>query len=211
MPLPANDLDDLLSTIGDGGDEAPDLGVKLTDPRDAERPSSLGQVVIESTGAIDFSPEFASFSTRLAGFLVDSAVTLVAIVPGLLIVLLGSGALRFSGILIAIVGLLFVARWYGSAVSTSGQWLGNRVTGTKVVEVSSGRLLDSSHATSRFLVRAVISPVFLFGFILAFTNSQRRAFHDEFAGSIVTRPTRASWSVDDGAPIDDAPDSRPAQ
>lgn len=167
--------------------------------------------MIKSTGAIDFNPEFASFGTRFAGFLIDSVVTLFAVGPGLTFMVLNRGVLRFSGILIAIVGLLLFARWYGSAVSKTGQWIGNRVTGTKVVDVSSGNLLDRGHASSRFLVRAVISPVFLFGFIVAFTNSQRRSFHDQFAGSIVTRPARASWSVDDDASIDNAPDRGPAQ
>jgi uncharacterized RDD family membrane protein YckC len=168
-------------------------------------------VEIKSSGAINFDPEFASFATRFAGFLIDSVVTLAAIGPGLMVLLFGPGALRFSGILIAIIGLVLVAWWYGSAVSTSGQWVGNRVTNTKVVDVSSGNLLDRTRATSRFLIRALISPVFLFGFIVAFTNSQHRAFHDQFASSIVTRPTRASWSVGDDEPIDDAPDSKPAQ
>ena len=209
---PVHDLSDLLSQIGDGSvADTPGLGAKLTDPRDVQRPKGLGPVTIKSSGAIDFNPEFASFATRLAGFLIDSVVTLAAIGPGLMVLLLGPGVLRFSGILIAIIGLALVARWYGSTVSTSGQWVGNRVTDTKVVDVSSGDLLDRTHATSRFLVRALISPVLLFGFIVAFTNSQHRAFHDQFAGSIVTRPARASWSLDDDGPIDDAPDGKPAQ
>ena len=171
----------------------------------------LGPVAIKSSGAIDFNPEFASFATRFAGFLIDSVVTLAAIGPGLLVLLIGPGMLRFIGIAIAIIGLALIAWWYGSAVSTSGQWVGNRVTDTKVVDVSSGNLLDRTRATSRFLIRALISPVFLFGFIVALTNSQHRAFHDQFASSIVTRPTRASWSIGDNASINNASDSKPAQ
>ena len=204
---PVHDLSDLLSQIGDGSvADTPGLGAELTDPRDAERPKGLGPVAIKSSGAINFDPEFASFANRFAGFLIDSVVTLAAIGPGLMVLLLGPGALRFSGILIAIIGLALVAWWYGSAVSTSGQWVGNRVTHTKVVDVSSGNLLDRTRATSRFLIRVLISPAFLFGFIVAFTNSQHRAFHDQFASSIVTRPTRVSWSIGD-----DVPDSKPAQ
>ena len=209
---PATDLDDLLRQIGDGsGADIPGIGAKLTDPSDAERPKGLGPVAIESSGAINFNPEFASIGTRFAGFLIDSVVTIAALAPGFAVLALGSGALRFSGILIAMVGLLLAAWWYSSAVSASGQWIGNRVTNTKVVDVTSGNLLDRSRAASRFLIRALISPVLLLGFILAFTNSQRRSFHDQFAGSIVTRPTRESWSVHDDPSTDNAPDSKSAQ
>ncbi|MFT4618221.1 MAG: putative RDD family membrane protein YckC [Minisyncoccia bacterium] len=168
-------------------------------------------MTIESSGAINFNPEFASIATRFAGFLIDSVATVAALAPGIAILAVGSGALRFSGILITMVGLLLVARWYSSSVSTSGQWIGNRVTNTKVVDVTSGDLLDRGRAASRFLVRALISPVLLLGFIFAFTNSQRRSFHDQFAGSIVTRPTRESWSVHDDPSTDNAPDSKSAQ
>jgi len=208
---PDDDLDDLLRQIDESSvADSPGIGAKLTVPREAERPTGLGPVAMESSGAINFNPEFASFGARFAGFLIDSVVTVAAIAPGLVVLALSPGTLRFSGILITIIGLLLVARWYGSAVSTSGQWIGNRVTDTKVVDVSSGNPLDRSRATSRFLVRALISPVFLVGFILALTNSQRRSFHDQFAGSIVTRPTRSSWSVGDDPPSDNAPDSKPA-
>lgn len=211
-PPPVDDLDDLLRQIGDSSvADNPDISAKLNDPQEAKRPKGLGPVVIESSGAINFNPEFASFGTRFVGFLIDSVVTVAAIAPGLVVLALSPGTLRFSGIPIAITALLLVARWYGSAVSTSGQWIGSRVTNTKVVNVSSGDRLDRSRATSRFLVRALISPVFLLGFILAFTSSQRRSFHDQFADSIVTRPTRSFWSVSDDPPINNASDSKPAQ
>ena len=32
---------------------------------------------------------------------------------------------------------------------------------------------------------------------MALGNSQRRTFHDNIAGTVVIRPTRASWSIDD--------------
>jgi hypothetical protein len=34
---------------------------------------------------------------------------------------------------------------------------------------------------------------------VAFFNGQRRTFHDKMAGTVVTRPPRASWSIDDEA------------
>jgi len=42
-----------------------------------------------------------------------------------------------------------------------------------------------------------VSSIFLIGFLVALGNSQRRTFHDNFAGTVVTRPPRATWSIDD--------------
>ncbi len=39
--------------------------------------------------------------------------------------------------------------------------------------------------------------ILFFGFLMALGNSQRRTFHDNIAGTVVIRPTRASWSIDD--------------
>ena len=37
----------------------------------------------------------------------------------------------------------------------------------------------------------------MIGFLVALGNSQRRTFHDNIAGTVVTRPPRATWSIDD--------------
>jgi len=86
---------------------------------------------------------------------------------------------------------------YARAVSSSGQWIGNRVTSTTVVDARNGRMISAGAAGLRFVLRSLVSSIFLIGFLVALGNSQRRAFHDNFAGTVVTRPPRATWSIDD--------------
>ena len=94
---------------------------------------------------------------------------------------------------------LFVAATvvYARAVARSGQSIGNRAASSKVVDARNGQLVDTGAAATRHVLRFLISPILFLGCLMAFTNSERRTFHDQFAGTIVTRPPRASWSIDD--------------
>ncbi len=49
----------------------------------------------------------------------------------------------------------------------------------------------------RFMLRYLVSSIFLIGFLVALFNSQRQTFHDKIVGTVVIRPPRASWSIDD--------------
>ncbi len=96
-----------------------------------------------------------------------------------------------------IAGFLAAATLYGRAVSSTGQWIGNRVTNTTVVDARNGRMVTAAEGGLRFTLRYFVSSIFLIGFLMAFGNSQRRTFHDNIAGTVVIRPPRASWSLDD--------------
>jgi uncharacterized RDD family membrane protein YckC len=51
----------------------------------------------------------------------------------------------------------------------------------------------------RFVLRYLVSSILLIGYVMAFFDPQRRTFHDNVAGTVVTRPPRARWSIDDEA------------
>ena len=196
----STDLSDLLGRLGDGTEgHMVDLDAPLTDPRDLERPGDPAKVIVASTGAINFDPEFASFASRAGGWAIDTAITTLAMLPGLLLLIGGSGILQVLGAALMVLGLGLVAWSYTAAIARRGQWVGNRVTSTTVVNVSNGELIDRPHAVTRFIVRAVFSPVLFAGFALALTNTSRRTFHDQIADTIVIRPSRATWSIDDEA------------
>jgi len=101
------------------------------------------------------------------------------------------------GFIALLAGFVTAAIWYARGVSQSGQSLGNRVAGSRVVDARNGRMLDTGEAVTRYALRFLVSTVLFGGFLVAFGNSERRTFHDKFAGSIVIRPARASWSIDD--------------
>jgi uncharacterized RDD family membrane protein YckC len=196
-----DDLAALLSRIADDDvPNAPAVGAPLTRPTDVERPERAPVALIESEGGIDFDPDLASYGARLGGLLIDTVVVSLCLLPGLALVLAGSTPLTVLGVVLMMVGSGGATVLYARAVSTSGQWIGNRVTGTRVVDVRNGRTVSGGEAGLRFVIRLVVSPILLVGFLMALGNSQRRTFHDDVAGTVVTRPKRATWSIHDEAP-----------
>ena len=178
---------------------APAVGAALTEPTDVERPERVEVASIESEGGIDFDPALASYGARLGGLLIDTVITTLFMLPGFALVVVGSTPLVVVGMLAMVVGFSAATAMYGRAVSSSGQWIGNRVTSTTVVDARNGRMITAPEAGLRFVLRSFVSWIFLIGFLVALGNSQRRTFHDNFAGTVVTRPPRATWSIDDEA------------
>ena len=159
------------------------------------------RVVITSQGGIDFDPEVASLASRAIGLAVDALVLGLLAGPGLAIAVLGGSVITsVLGLVLAAVGFVSAAVLYARGISTTGRWLGNRLAGTRVVDVRTGAALDTAHAATRFVVRFLVSPVLGFGYLMALGNRQRRTFHDSIAGSVVTRPDRQTWSIDDETP-----------
>ena len=183
----------------DDASGAPSAAAPLSKPTVVERPEKPEVAHIESEGGIDFDPDLASFGARFGGLLIDNIVVSLCLLPGMALVLVGSTALIILGLLVMVVGFGVATVSYARAVATSGQWIGNRVTGTKVVDARNGRMVTAGEAGLRFLLRYLVSSIFYIGFLMALGNSQRRTFHDNIAGTVVTRPPRASWSIDDEA------------
>jgi uncharacterized RDD family membrane protein YckC len=193
-----DDLAALLSQISDEPDTAvPTVGAPLTKPTDVERPAPTATVTIESEGGIDFDPVLASFGARFGGLVIDSVIVLLCMLPGIVLVVAGSTTLIIVGLLLMLAGFGVATTLSARAVSRTGQWVGNRVTNTKVVDVRNGRMVASGEAGLRFVIRYFVSSILLIGFLIAPFNSQRRTFHDMVAGTVVTRPPRATWSIDD--------------
>lgn len=178
---------------------APAVGSALTKPTEASRPTRPASDATESDGGIGFDPEFASFGSRAIGLVVDWLVLDAFLLVGVVLVVIGSTPSILLGIVALAAGFVAATVVYSRQVASTGQSFGNRVANTKVVDVRNGHLLDSGAAATRYALRFLVSPVLLFGFVMALFDSDRRTFHDQFAGSVVTRPARASWSIDDEA------------
>ena len=177
----------------------PQPGAKLTDPRDLTRPSSASEIVVDVGAGIGFDPTFASLGQRALGAIVDTVVLLLAVAPGLALLLLGPSALTILlGAALAVVGYLVVVKLGGRALATNGKWIGNRVAGTTVVDAINGSFVDPSRGSTRMLVRHGISWLFFFGYVSAFTDGQRRTFHDRVVGTVVIQRQREVWTSDDG-------------
>ncbi len=198
-----DELADLLRQIQDEGDiddiDAPAVGASLTKPTDVTRPERAAAAVVETEGGIAFDPEFASFGARAVGLVVDLALLALWLLPGLALIVTGSTALVLLGLVLEVAGFAAATVVYARSVSKSGQSVGNRVAKTKVVDARNGRLVGPAEAGLRYGLRFLVSIIFFIGFFVAFGDAQRRTFHDKLAGTVVTRPPRASWSIDDEA------------
>ncbi|NQY58294.1 MAG: RDD family protein [Ilumatobacteraceae bacterium] len=200
---PVDDLDDLVTQItadeADGTPAAP--GQPIAPAPTADEPASAASQTapaaptVESDGGLGFDPELAGLDARAGGFLIDSLVLLVFVAPGVVIAIAAAPAI---GVVLAVLGFALATLLYARAVSSRQQWIGNRITDSRVVSVRNGAPIDATHAATRFVARQLISPILLFGFLMALTNPQRRAFHDQLAGSVVTRRPLERWSADDG-------------
>jgi uncharacterized RDD family membrane protein YckC len=153
--------------------------------------------VVGSEGGIEFRPEFASFGARALGLLVDAALLTLLTLPGWLLVWAGSTGATLAGVALVVAGFAVGTVLYARGVARTGQSVGNRVANTKVVDARNGRLVPAGDAGVRYVLRFTVSSILFVGFLVALGNTQRRTFHDNVAGTVVTRPPRATWSIDD--------------
>ena len=207
MPPTGHDdeLTDLLARLHEDGGHgemaaAPEVGAELTKSTDVARPERAAAAIVESEGGIDFDPAFAGFGARAVGLIVDLIVLVVLLAPGVALIVAGSTALILLGLGAMLVGFAIGTVLYARAVTATGQSLGNRVAGTKVVDARNGRRVESGEAALRYFLRFTVSMIFFVGFVVALFDSQRRTFHDKIAGTVVTRPQRETWSIDDETP-----------
>lgn len=200
---PDDDLQDLLDRLHDDmdlGEQTPTVpvGSATTSPAEVTRPSLASDVVIQVGDGIAFQPSFASFGARLCGLLIDVAVLTVLCLPGIAAIAFGSGGLMVAlGAVLLFAGFCVATVSYARGVARRGQSIGNRVTRTRVVDARNGHTVSAGDAGTRYVLRMLVSMILFIGFLMALGNSQRRTFHDNIAGTVVIRPTRASWSIDD--------------
>ena len=159
------------------------------------RPERAASAVIETAGGLDFDPVFASFGARAIGLLVDLVILTLLLVPGFALIVTGS--LILLGLALIVAGFAVGTVLYTRAITSTGQSVGNRVAGTKVVDARNGRPVEPGEAGLRYILRFTVSIIFFIGFVVALADPQRRTFHDKIAGTVVTRPARESWSIDD--------------
>jgi uncharacterized RDD family membrane protein YckC len=197
-----DELAELLQRIEEAGEldgdlTAPAVGAALTRPTEVVRPDRTPAAVIEPEGGLSFDPEFASFGARAVGTVIDLVVLVALMVPGAALAATGNAGLVALGVGVAMAGFVAATVLYARGVSRGGQSLGNKIARTKVVDARNGHFVGAGEAGLRFVLRFVVSIILLIGFVVALWDSQRRTFHDKIAGTVVTRPPRESWSIED--------------
>lgn len=123
---------------------------------------------------------YADFGSRFAAHvLIDGAVTFgIFALIGILSTALGDGA--------AWLGMAgwFGYLWWGNA---TGQTLGKRALGIRVVQADTGAMPGWGRGLARTVGYGISSMFFWLGYLWAAWDDRRRAWHDTIAGTVVIR------------------------
>jgi len=132
----------------------------------------------------------ALIGARFQATLVDSVLSFVVILPVLIIgASTGSSGSGLGIIVIATVTAFWLYQWY--LVSTTGQTLGKRWVGIRIVKLDGSPLTFMSGVVLRSWVFALLSAVPGIGALLALADilailgNDRRCLHDHLAGTKV--------------------------
>ncbi len=198
--------------------EAPAVVAPPPAPRAIETPPAADAVMAQAyaassrdasaTGGIDTADVVdAGFWKRLAAFMIDGAILLVATyaIVFLMLIIVGAGVGGFmtmfeasatgqppSGPLLAVflVGfyvLPFIMRWAYFTFFTRSSWQGTpgkRAVGIKVVDLEGGRL-GTGRAMGRWFAAALSYLTLYIGFLMAAFTDRKMALHDMVASTRV--------------------------
>jgi uncharacterized RDD family membrane protein YckC len=118
----------------------------------------------------------ADTGKRFLAYLIDAVIL---IIPIIIISAAAPDLARLVGLL---VGLAYFVYFDGSP---SGQTVGKRAMGIRVVDFQTGGPLDYGKAFIRYLGRIVASLVCLLGYFWAIWDPQHQGWHDKIAGTVV--------------------------
>jgi len=148
----------------------------------------------------------ASFFRRFVALLLDGIV--LAIFEEIVKRLLGQSA----GAALAIVVIIAYYTYFEG--SPSGQTVGKRALGIRVVDLDGGGSIGYMRALFRYLGRILSTIVFLLGYFWMLWDPEKQTWHDKIAGSVVVPVSAypvASWpgSRDQAVPTPSSPGEAP--
>jgi uncharacterized RDD family membrane protein YckC len=118
----------------------------------------------------------ASFGQRILAGIIDAVI--VGIITGILRVVLGNAGQALG----LVVGLAYTTYLEGGA---SGQSIGKRVMGLRVVDAQTGGSIGYGRGAIRWLVSIVSAiPIFL-GYFWMLWDGNKQTWHDKIANSVV--------------------------
>ena len=126
----------------------------------------------------------AGFWARLGAFIID------LIVVGILgFVLIIAGVVADSGGLIAIGYLVWLALFVAYEIyfhgSASGQTLGKRAVGIRVVDFATGGPIGYGRATLRMVGRIISGTFCYLGYLWMLWDNEKQTWHDKMANDVV--------------------------
>ena len=129
------------------------------------------------------APEYAGFGSRLGAFIIDVLIGFAFAVPGNLISAAGAETL---GTLVSLAGTIAFLVLYCKKVSQGQSW-GQKVTGVRVVDVTSGASISAGRVFGRQLAKIVSQIVCFLGFFWMIWDPKKQTWHDKIVNTIVVK------------------------
>jgi uncharacterized RDD family membrane protein YckC len=130
----------------------------------------------------------ASFGARLLAVIIDGI--LLAVVYGVMLAIFDAAIAQIVDI---VVGLAYWGYFEGSP---SGQTVGKRAMGIRVIDFSTGGPLGFGRALVRYVGRIASSIVCLLGYFWMLWDKEKQTWHDKIANTVVVPVSDypvASW------------------
>jgi uncharacterized RDD family membrane protein YckC len=136
--------------------------------------------------------EKAGFLVRLVAYVIDAII--LAVVDGILQAIFVASAMRpdagGGAMILAVIGYILIIVWtFGYLIyfwSTSGQTIGKKIMGLKVVTVDGGQL-TAGKAFVRVIGYAISGIVIYLGFLWIIWDANKQGWHDKIAGTYVVK------------------------
>lgn len=122
----------------------------------------------------------AGFWIRFGGYLIDAV--LLGIINTILL-------LALKGIGYALGIIIFIAYFTYFEGSESGQTLGKRAVGTRVIDFATGGPIGYGRAAIRTVGRYVSAIALLLGYLWMLWDPEKQTWHDKFASTVVVPET----------------------
>lgn len=122
----------------------------------------------------------AGFWIRFAGAFIDGII--LGIVAAIIGALLGMGSTTRSG-LSTLLGAVYFTYFHAS----TGQSVGQKLVGIKVVDADTGGTIDYGRAFIRWLVSIVSGAVIALGYLWMLWDPKKQTWHDKAARSLVVK------------------------
>ncbi|MER5225024.1 RDD family protein [Streptomyces flaveus] len=132
------------------------------------------------------TPPYAHWGSRVLATLVDSLILFVAYLPALIAAFMGETAAAIGG-LITIVALIGVVVWLLIQEGKTGQTIGKKTMGIRLLRESDGQPLGVGMAFVRRLAHFLDGAACYIGYLWPLWDDKKQTFADKVCSTVVVK------------------------
>ncbi len=144
--------------------------------------------------------QLADWGTRALGYLVDAAFAVVIVIAGVILSLIFGAVSSALGVLVSLVAYLGAAAYWIVQLlkqGNTGQTIGKKVIGLKVVKEETGQPIGGGMSIVRAIAHVADSIICYIGWLFPLWDAKRQTLADKIIGTLViTVPKQPFNAVD---------------